>query len=130
MPTAINRVLRACLRRAIPACAAVSTLLTAGQAISGQELTLDAPTEIERARAKADKALEVWEAQARVESRVFAMPPDKAIAEVRRDSRLYDEYLAARQRQITLLSQVFRQHAQALAATGQPDFAKLSRATQ
>jgi hypothetical protein len=131
MPTTTYRILRACRRRVLALCAALSTILTAGQAISGQGLTLDAPTEIERARAKADKALEAWAAQSRVESRVFAMPPDQAIAEVRRDSRLYDEYLAARQRQISLLSQVFRQHAQALAASSvRPDFGKLSEAAR
>ena len=119
------------LRLAPAVLAALSTMLSTGQALSGQGLTQDVPTDIERARAKADKALAAWEAQSRVESRLFELPPDQAIAEVHRDSRLYDDYLAARQQQMSLLSQAFRRGAEALAGKSvEPGLASLSAAAQ
>ena len=111
---------------------AVLSILVTCPVTSGQGLALDTPSEVERARAKAEKAWNAWEAMGRIESRLFTMAPDRALADIQRDGQLADEYLAARQQQLRLLSQGFRQHAEALAAATamRPDIPKLREGEQ
>jgi hypothetical protein len=115
------------IKKHFPIYAAALSLLATCPATSGQGLAMDTPSEIERARAKAEKAWSAWEAMGRIESRLFTMAPERALAAIQRDGQLADEYLTARQQQLKLLSQGFRQHAEALeAATAtRPDIAKL-----
>ena len=93
-----------------------------------QSLTLDTPTDLEHARLKADKAWKAWEAQGHIEPRLLSMPVDKALTEIRKDGRLADQYLTARQLQVKLLSEDFRRRATALeSASGVPDLSALKK---
>lgn len=101
-------------------------------AIPGQTLTLDTPTDLEHARTKAEKAWKAWEAQGHIEPKLLSMPADRALTEIRKDGRLAEEYLSARQLQVKLLSDNFRRRATALevAGTGHPDLSKLQKAEE
>jgi hypothetical protein len=98
-------------------------------AVHAQTLTLDTPSDLEHARVKADKAWKAWEAQGHIEPKLLNMPADKALTEIRKDGRLAEEYLSARQQQVKLLSDDFRRRATALesGATEKPDLAKLQK---
>ena len=102
------------------------------QIVIGQALTVDTPTDLEHARAKADKAWKAWEAVGHIEPKLLSMPPDRAISEIRKDGRLAEEYLAARQAQVKLLSDDFRRRATALesATASHPDMSKLQKAEE
>src|SRR5580692_3875121 len=101
-------------------------------AVRAQTLTLDTPSDLEHARVKADKAWKAWEAQGHIEPKLLNMPADKALTEIRKDGRLAEEYLSARQLQVKLLSDDFRRRATALesGATEKPDLAKLQKSEE
>jgi hypothetical protein len=101
-------------------------------AVRAQTLTLDTPSDLEHARVKADKAWKAWEAQGHIEPKLLNMPADKALVEIRKDGRLAEEYLSARQIQVKLLSDDFRRRATALesGAAEKPDLAKLQKSEE
>lgn len=98
----------------------------------GQTLTLDTPSDLEHARIKAEKAWKAWEAQGHIEPKLLSMPADRALTEIRRDGKLAEQYLTARQLQVKLLSEDFRRRATALesAASGLPDLSKLEKSEE
>jgi hypothetical protein len=102
------------------------------QVAAGQALTVDTPSELEHARVKADKAWKAWEASGHIEPKLLSMSADRAITEIRKDGRLADEYLTARQLQVKLLSDDFRRRAAALesATTPHPDMSQLQKAEE
>ena len=110
----------------------VMLALAACPAVAGQSLTVDTPTDLERARTKAEKAWTAWEAQGHIEGKLLKLPADRALTEIRQDGRLAEEYLSARQVQVKLLSDDFRRRATALelAATSRPDLSKLQKAEE
>lgn len=112
--------------------AMVTLALASCQVMAGQALTVDTPTDLEHARAKADKAWKAWEAVGHIEPKLLSMPPDRAITEIRKDGKLAEEYLAARQLQMKLLSDDFRRRATALesSTTSHPDMSKLQKAEE
>ena len=99
-------------------------------AIPAQTLTLDTPSDLEHARTKAEKAWKAWEAVGHIEPKLLSMPPEKALSEIRKDGKLAEEYLTARQLQVQLLSDNFRNRATALETAGadRPDLSKLQKA--
>ncbi len=100
-------------------------------AVVAQTLTLDTPSDLEHARIKADKAWKAWEAQGHIESKLLSMPADKAITEIRKDDKLAEQYLAAREVQVKLLSDDFRRRATAIEANGAaPDLTKVQKSEE
>ena len=114
--------------------AAVITIFTLAicPAVRAQTMTLDTPSDLEHARTKAEKAWKAWEAQGHIEPKLLNMPTERALTEIRKDGRMAEEYLAARQAQVKLLSDDFRRRATALesAGTGRPDLSKLQKAEE
>jgi hypothetical protein len=115
-------------------CAIAAVMLTFAMcpAGAGQTLTLDTPSDLEHARVKAEKAWKAWEAQGHIEPKLLSMPADRALIEIRKDGRLAEQYLAARELQVKLLSEDFRRRATALesANTGLPDLSKLQKSEE
>jgi hypothetical protein len=111
---------------------ALAIFALAGAAIHAQTLTLDGPSDLEHARTKAEKAWKAWEAQGHIEPKLLSMPADRALVEIRKDGRLAEEYLSARQLQVKLLSDDFRRRATALesASTEHPDLSKLQKSEE
>ncbi len=99
---------------------------------SAQSIALDTPSDLEHARVKAEKAWKAWEAQGHIEPKLLSMPPDKALAEIRKDGKLAEQYLSAREVQVRLLSDNFRKRATALEAdaSGMPDLATLRKSEE
>jgi hypothetical protein len=99
---------------------------------SAQTLTLDTPSDLEHARVKAEKAWKAWEAQGHIEPKLLSMPADKALTEIRKDGKLAEQYLSAREVQVKLLSDDFRKRATALeaASSGLPDLATLRKSEE
>ncbi len=97
-----------------------------------QSLSLDTPTDLEHARVKAEKAWKAWEAQGHIEPKLLSLPADKALSEIRKDEKLAEQYLAAREVQVKLLSENFHKRASALeaASSGLPDMEKLRKSEE
>src|SRR5579872_6701940 len=89
--------------RPLHASAAIGAVILAGaMCLTGgaQTMTLDTPSDLEHARIKAEKAWKAWEAQGHIEPKLLSMPADRALTEIRKDGKLAEQYLAARQVQI------------------------------
>ena len=112
--------------------AALAILVLTCPAIYAQTMTLDSPSDLEHARTKAETAWKAWEAQGHIEPKLLSMPADRALVEIRKDGRLAEEYLSARQLQVKLLSDDFRRRATAIesASTEKPDLSKLQKSEE
>jgi len=109
---------------------AAATVLACAAGLA-QSLTLDTPSDVEHARIKAEKAWKAWEAQGHIEPKLLTMSPDKAISEIRKDDKLAEQYLSAREMQVKLLSDDFRKRAAALEETaGVPDLSKVQKSEE
>ena len=99
---------------------------------SAQSIALDTPSDLEHARVKAEKAWKAWEAQGHIEPKLLSLPADKALAEIRKDGKLAEQYLSAREVQVKLLSENFRKRATALeaATSGMPDLAAVRKSDE
>lgn len=108
------------LRNPNPWIATVMLTLAILPKIGAQAIAVDTPSDVERARVKAEKAWKAWEAQGHIEPKLLSMPADRAIAQIHKDSKLADEYLTARQEQVKLLAEDFHRRAAELEAEGPP----------
>jgi hypothetical protein len=115
--------------------AAIGAVILAGAMClmgGAQIMTLDTPSDLEHARIKAEKAWKAWEAQGHIEPKLLSMPAERALSEIRKDSKLAEQYLAAREVQVKLLSDDFKRRATALesASAGLPDLTKLQKSEE
>src|SRR4051794_16934892 len=127
-----NKKWRARQRGVLTSFAVVMLSFAISRSGFAQSLTLDTPSDLEHARVKAEKAWKAWEASGHIEPRLLSMPADKALTEIRKDGQLAEQYLAAREVQVKLLSENFRKRATALeaASSGLPDLATLRKSEE